>query len=117
MDSYTKEQIEAAFDSATGDFSVNLKRDVIAQLEKPVWEPQVGEVVYNRITERYYTYAKYGAIGKAIRPMSESEVPALALAIERWEKVIGNIGFDEFTQIYAQQALTDIKALCGVDNE
>lgn len=123
--SYTKEQIIEAFEEATGQFSTNLKRDVMAILEKPKPVFEVGEVVancgLNSIVLGYLSHPVQ-TDHRICRHLNKQENPAAALAIERLERLasVDKLSHDmeyhpgrevDAMLAYARQSLEEIKAM------
>ncbi len=112
-DTFTIEQIEAAMVMAG---SIIDPADVIAELTRPVWKPEVGEVVCNTFDHdclEYYNHVEHGAVSRVIRPLTPDEVPALKVAIDNlkaftvWDESV------EQTRKDAIDALARIKELTG----
>ena len=82
-DTFTIEQIESAFKESleSGIAPITIEQ-FIAELTRPQWKPQVGEVVFNLFNEEYYDYVEHGSVAKTVRPLTPDEVPALKVAIE-----------------------------------
>ena len=99
---FTIEQIEAAMRKGGVDgYNASM---VIAELTRPIWKPQNGEVCWDKGTERYWqhyegTYfspisknaSKMSAMSNP-RPLTPDEVPAwkrdLAVAISAFERIV-----------------------------
>ena len=125
---WNKEQIEAAMSYAhsisnSDSTYSDLWDDFLQALTKPKPVFKVGEVLARKTAQGDTVYfAHEGAYMESHRHLNETEVPSLALAIERLERIASEEYLDvngfadhsaevDTTQRYAQTALDDIRAM------
>jgi len=120
-ETFTKKQIEEAFakrspDSGCGPMAL-FPDELIAELTKPKWTPQEGEVCCWS-DGKYYVFADVDmGLEHRTRPLTPDEVPALKVAIEALNTLSklgnGDVVGNSDGNIYAQSALAKIKELTG----
>ncbi len=111
---WNKEQIEAAIIKAEEYATcVDTAAYVMAELIKSRWTPQANEVYYHEEDHNYYKTSDIPSDYHpdiVRRPLTPSEVPALALAIKNWEWLACN-GIAAETRTFAQTVLDNIEEL------
>jgi hypothetical protein len=102
-DKYTIKQISSAFNTVSIKQTHATSEELIAELTRPKWTPQKGEVYFSKSSKSYIRHT--GVMGSNRRPLNTTEVPALGVAIEALEVYSMDVG--------ASKALARIRTMIG----